>query len=409
MAFTLETNDGQQARAFQFDGAQVTIGRDRSSDFTLDHPTVSRQHAIVQWDGAAYKLVILSRGGLTAIDGQQVAGEVQLFDGAQLMFGQLQFIFRSAHAGNRPAMSQAGAVFGDEAGIAPASIAGMHMSNSGIYQAQGQMPSSGATMQVAVMKRPGSTAFPTLAEHEKLAKQRVDSSDGLVSWDEIAADADNAVEKKDALTNFMEMQKAQEAADAQRRGVSPTMMIVFILVVGGTGLVLFYGGPKIAVGGGSVEEVVDPIELTEPVITWRKGDREVDCAGAGPCRQAAIEAFEVGNVMLERREADIVNLWESFKHFDRAEELLAKAAIDKPPQEMRALETRKAEVSEAMKSFFVMQRANFLARQDRKDYKGMKEALTIIQAYNPDDRLNHHRWAEREILAMKVEGVLPED
>ncbi len=411
--FTLQTADGAQGRAFEFSTPHVSIGRDRGADFTLDHPTVSRQHAVVAWDGQAYKLVVLSRGGLTAIDGQQVGGEVPLYDGCQLMFGQLAFVFRSQFAPPRPAGQsypnpQTGVqqpVYGAPGPQFPAaSTAGMHASASGIYQAPGQMPSPDATVDFQTAARI-TGGFPSMAEHEKLAKsQSKASADGLVSWEEIAANADALPAQKDSLTDFHEMQKAQAVADAQNRGTNPMVVMGGIVAVGLVFLLFVYGGDTI-VKIGQEPEVVEAVDLLEPMIAWRKSD--VDCIGVAQCREQAIGAFNIGKVMLERQEADIINLNDGFMQLERATELLAKENIDPPPTEMKGVKTMKAEAAAAMRSRFLRERANYFAQEDYKDYKKMATILNRLKAYFPDERLNYHLWALKQITAMKNDNVYP--
>ena len=407
MAFTLETAQSGQARAFQFDSTHVSIGRDRGADFTLDHPTVSRQHAVVMFDHRGYVLVVLSRGGLTAIDGQQVGGEVPLFNGCELMFGQLAFVFRSQQAPERPAQNpyghgQAGA---QQPVYHAASVSGMHASTSGLYQAAGQAPSGGQTHSFPQMQRSQSGQFPSMAEHEKLAQSRASaSSDGLVSWEEIAANADAAPEKRDALTDFMQMQKQQEIADQEKRGLNPMLMIGLVLALGFVGLVFFYGDPASIIAP-TTEEVSSPIDSLDPVLLWRKGD--VDCIGAAQCRDAAINAFQVGKLMIERSESDIINLFEGYANLDKAEKLLEKAAIDPAPEEMGGMSALKIRAADAMRARFLRERANYYAQEDYRDFKKMAKSLERIHAYFPDDRLNYHLWAQREINKMKEDNVYP--
>lgn len=97
-SFQLEYAGDNQSQTFDFEGDSITIGRDKSSDFVLDHPTVSRQHAVIVNQGEGFELVVLSRGGLTAVDGEPIEANVPLYDGATLYFGKLKFRFRSPHA-----------------------------------------------------------------------------------------------------------------------------------------------------------------------------------------------------------------------------------------------------------------------------------------------------------------------
>ena len=110
--FRLEYSKEGETREFPFEKDAVTIGRDQSADFVLDHPTVSRQHAVIRREAPGQlKLVVLSRGGLTAVDGEQIDSEIELHDGSKINFGKLVFTFRSQEAPRKPAShgSQAGA------------------------------------------------------------------------------------------------------------------------------------------------------------------------------------------------------------------------------------------------------------------------------------------------------------
>ncbi|TXD36005.1 FHA domain-containing protein, partial [Lujinxingia vulgaris] len=109
-SFWLEFDHNGQTQNASFNSQSVTIGRDRGSDFILDHPTVSRQHAlIVEEGGGNYRLVVLSRGGLTAVDGQPVSGEVSLWDGAMLTLGKHSVRFRAPDATARAPQAPAAA------------------------------------------------------------------------------------------------------------------------------------------------------------------------------------------------------------------------------------------------------------------------------------------------------------
>lgn len=408
-SFTLETATGGQARQFQFDAPNVSIGRDRSADFTLDHPTVSRQHAVVAWDGNAFKLVILSRGGLTAIDGQQVGGEVPLYNGSQLMFGQLAFVFRSEAAPPKPAGAYQGGQAGAQSPVygqgqyPVASVTGMHATNTGMYQAAGQGPSPDSTADFRSL----SGQFPSLAEHEQLAKQPapMPNSDGLMSWEQIAATADQVPEAKDALTDFHAMQKAQQAADAERKGMGPGAMIVLLLAIG-IGVVVYMNLPDdIKPGGPKGKDGIDPIDDPNPIITMRGPD--TDCIGPAQCKQAALDAYSVGVENLEAVEADIINLYEGYKRMELAEAFVEKAKLAEAPAEMRNVGDVKVRAAEAMRDRFLKLRARYMAHEDRKEFEKMADTLDEILAYYPDDRLNYHRWAKREILKMKEDNNYP--
>lgn len=63
-SFWLEYEQNGNLQTFPFEDGNVTIGREQTCDFVLDHPTVSRQHALIVDDGSGqFRLVVLSQGG----------------------------------------------------------------------------------------------------------------------------------------------------------------------------------------------------------------------------------------------------------------------------------------------------------------------------------------------------------
>lgn len=52
-------------------GTTVHIGRDRSMDVTLEHPVVSREHALLRWEDGWYLVDSGSKNGLF-VDGRRV-------------------------------------------------------------------------------------------------------------------------------------------------------------------------------------------------------------------------------------------------------------------------------------------------------------------------------------------------
>ncbi|MDX1746882.1 MAG: FHA domain-containing protein, partial [Halobacteriales archaeon] len=93
--FWLEVETDGHRQRFDFDQQTVSVGRDQASDFHLDHPTVSRRHALFVESGGEYQLVVLSKNGLTAVDGSRVSGTVDLRPGQTLQFGEIQLAFRT--------------------------------------------------------------------------------------------------------------------------------------------------------------------------------------------------------------------------------------------------------------------------------------------------------------------------
>ena len=79
--FWLEVESDGHRNRFDFEKPTVSIGRDPTSDFHLDHPTISRQHALFVTNQGTVQLVVLSRNGLTAVDGNRVQGTLDLRPG----------------------------------------------------------------------------------------------------------------------------------------------------------------------------------------------------------------------------------------------------------------------------------------------------------------------------------------
>nr|MBA2661203.1 FHA domain-containing protein [Lujinxingiaceae bacterium] len=137
-SFWLEYEQNGNLQKFPFDAQSISIGRDKGSDFVLDHPTISRQHALIMNDGqGSFRLVALSRGGLTALEGTPVQSEIALYDGAVLHLGKLWFRFRSEYAPRRPAAPQGGYNMGG-------TPAGSH-SSGGFAGGSAPAPSFGGT------------------------------------------------------------------------------------------------------------------------------------------------------------------------------------------------------------------------------------------------------------------------
>lgn len=78
-----------------------TIGRHASNDIHLEDNEVSRQHALLQWQGVqgenspgAFLLVDLGSSNGTSVNGQRISKPVRLKDGDALEFGGVRIEFR---------------------------------------------------------------------------------------------------------------------------------------------------------------------------------------------------------------------------------------------------------------------------------------------------------------------------
>lgn len=349
-SFSLQFQQDGQASEFKFDQPAVSIGRDKTSGFVLDHPTVSRQHAQIVNRNGAYRLLVLSRNGFTAIDGVQVSGDQPIYDGSEIHLGQLKFTFRSDDA-------------------AP-------------------LPDEAATTQAI----PIVTSAPV-----------VDDNDDLVSWEEIAKQADELEDEplRKSATDFERMERAQRKAVEASQGNNPIRLAIAGILI--AGLLVWILMPQNKLLGGGIEEEDDP--LSGPVIDWPKNS--IECVGAADCEAKALNAYKVGKITYERKNSDIVNLYESYRQLDKAEKLLAKGGVSPLPAQMGDLPELKTPIEEEMAVLFQQHRVRFRDLKARKMYKEMARTLNEIAAYFPDSNCKYKQWANREELEMKNAGTYP--
>jgi hypothetical protein len=75
---------------------ELTVGRQPDMDLLLDHPSVSKRHAMLRWDGASGRCTIADLGstnGTFLNASTRVRREVTLKNGDILSFGELQYWF----------------------------------------------------------------------------------------------------------------------------------------------------------------------------------------------------------------------------------------------------------------------------------------------------------------------------
>lgn len=436
-SFWLEyVKDGEQ-RQFSFDASTVSIGRDKASDFVLDHPTVSRQHARIVFGQRGPQLVVLSRGGLTAIDGTQVSGEVELFDGSEIHFGQLAFTFRSNQAPRRPQNGADGWSQSQQMGAAPTASANWQQpaSPSASWNPAGSQPQVQQPAQQQALGQPmGSQQFGSqqpAAPQPSPRSSGIDWGDGeaaasgaqswspggwdtagagaaesepdLVSWDDIANSADDEESyAQQGITDFEKMQQARARLEKQSKGTNP-------ILVGGAGLLIVGLIVWIMFGGkgpeGTTTQVTEKDFNERPVITYVQGD--IDCVGRAACEKAAIDSYRVGVKTWEQRDADIVNMYESYRLLDMASKFLEKGEVTPLPAELGDLEARKDEIKQIMDAKFQGYRVTFHDHKKTKRYRQMADTLTRINAYFPDKRSKYNEWASQRELEMKNQGVFP--
>ena len=380
MSFWLEYSENGQVREFPFNKPTVSVGRDKAADFVLDHPTVSRQHAMIQQTPHGFKLVVLSRGGLTAVNGQQVAGEIEVFDGQQIYFGQLAFTFRSNMA--QPAVAQC-----PVAHAPPASAPASGFASTQWDSAASSVPQAQAPAPAPAPAKP-KESFPN------------PDTGGIRSWDELAQETPDEEDIGGmAATDFQRLQAASKKAAKNSEGSNPVVIVVGVLGIAALLAFYFYPTPQatVNVGPQTAEEI--------PVIFYKPGDNS--CTVPAECKQQALQAYRYGVEVYEKRTVDLGNLYESYKQFDRARMLLSNGEIETPPAELADLESRLETVEKELQREFTSRKLKFINFGKYKMYKEMSDTLNEIYAYFPDKRARDHQWARDREREMRDQGTYP--
>jgi DNA-binding CsgD family transcriptional regulator len=79
------------------DAERVTLGRSSTNDVFVDHPTVSRMHAVIDKLGGGWSVRDLSSTNGTFVNGERVWTERPLREGDELRLGDVRVAFRTAH------------------------------------------------------------------------------------------------------------------------------------------------------------------------------------------------------------------------------------------------------------------------------------------------------------------------
>ena len=359
-SFCIEFEYGGQKQQTNFESESITLGRDRSSDFILDHPTVSRQHAlIVHGGGGNFKLVVLSRGGLTAVDREPVSeAEVSLYDGSEITLGQYTVRFRSHMAPPKPG------------GIG----------DSGNFGSIGNSPGGGSAPK----------------PEKKEEKKEEEPEKMIMSWDEIAAGPEKDEDgEEEAATDF---QRIQSATKKKKQESNPAIIIV---ALAGAGVLLFFalsgGGGG---GGGSVTEQV-PFEEQEPVVV------SVSCLDASACRQEANQHYQRAVNLIEQRAIERGNLFEGYHRLLKARAFLDEAGVDELPSEMDRWHELHDLAREDLDRRFQELRVRYHQAAQRDNHREMANVLNEMQGFFPERSARENRWARERETEMKGRGIYP--
>lgn len=381
-SFWLEFQQGGQLQKASFESDSISLGRDRSSDFVLDHPTVSRQHALIVHEGQGrFELVVLSRGGLTAVEGEPVqSSQVELYDGTEVTLGKYTVRFRSRQAASKPARSPAMA--DGSAGMGQQGGGGFGGDSS---MGGGQQPGlDGGGEQPAPEDEGGDQA-------------------GIMSWDEIAAspeaqDGGDEAAKEAEPTDFERLQRAKKEDDKS----NPAVLIGGAILAAVFLAVAFFGGSS--GDSDTVQEEAVPFHEQTPV------EVSVDCVDPTTCKREAEQNYERALDLLEEQAVETQNLFEGYHRLLLVEAYLEEAGEDKIPDEMDEWQEKHDTARQELDANFRDLRMRYhQAKQRPGSGQEMADVLAEIEAYFPERTARENRWARDRESEMKSEGIYPRD
>jgi hypothetical protein len=94
----------------------LLIGRDVANDIVIDHPTVSRRHAVLQQIGDGFFIMDLDSRNGTRVNGRSARERRALEAGDKVRIGQVRAVFAVADAARTPSLDH-GAAAGEQGGI----------------------------------------------------------------------------------------------------------------------------------------------------------------------------------------------------------------------------------------------------------------------------------------------------
>ena len=386
--FWLEFEQGGRVEQVSFDTSSVAIGRGRECDFVLDHPTVSRQHArIVHRGRESFALVILSEGGLTAIDARPARqSEVKLYDGTRITLGKHTVTFRSTMAPRKPAGAGVEAAGGGDLHGAHTTASAPDYNDTGFGGGVG-MRTTGKTS--GSDKASGTDEFGVEKDNAR------DKGKSIMSWDEIAASSDeNDDVEPGPGANSRRLQRGGDQDEESNPiivfgalGVA-VVMLVFAVFAGG-------GGSEEGSDSGSSFDDMPPIEVS------------VSCLDEVDCRDRAREAYEQGLDLLERRSVERSNLFRGYEQLVKAESYLTEGGVDEIPSDLEQWQEKHDEARESLDKQFAEYRMRFHQAQTRQRYTDMAEVLEEVESFFPEREARENWWARQHERRMKSEGTYP--
>lgn len=390
----LELNGQIQSRTYTT--PSVTIGRDAASDLYLEHPTVSRQHALIAEHPNGYSLVVLSANGLTGVNGTKVEKTVELQDGMRLQFGDFLATFHTTH------------------GVSPSTIPYSPVASNGMLQDGPTQPgvSSGPVPVViggGVLHNAPTAAIPALGAgfpspspaqvggpmHVTGPISNAHTSHGIVSWDEIAKQATHDDPNQKVESNFERI----KAANAKNKagGIPPIVYVLIVVAIGG---VLAF--PMFA-GGNADDEGPTETQTLEEVLYL---PTDFDCLKPDGCLKEADEKYRIGIENLKKKQADVGNVFRGYMNLDMADKFVKESGKERP-KEMADLDAKRKEALDELKGIEQNYQVQFHRSFQRRNYEDMYAAIQAMRARFPDKRSRVYRDADDKEMMMKENAILP--
>jgi len=99
MPSLIVTSGALAGQVFSFNDMAV-IGRGQFSEVRLNHPTVSRRHALIRATGGGFELADQDSANGTRHRGERITQPVPIADGDEIEFGEIKALFRAEAAEN---------------------------------------------------------------------------------------------------------------------------------------------------------------------------------------------------------------------------------------------------------------------------------------------------------------------
>lgn len=398
-SFRLEFEHQGQLQEVSFDSDSITLGRDRSSDFVLDHPTVSRQHAlIVNEGGGDFRLVVLSRGGLTAIDGQPVeASEVKLYDGMMITLGKYSVRFRSEYA---PKKAAGGSTAGAGAGGAAAAMTSAGGAASASAPGPAGSPAGPAGSPAGSAGSPAGPAGSSEPPGSQKPEQKDDGGAGIQSWDEIAAssEADEESSDQEGASGVAAFRQAREEDEEEE--TNPVIVVGGLLGAVFLLMVAVFGG---ASSGEDESQAAGPQEEVEAVPV----EVSVNCHDETSCRSAAESHYERGIDLLKRPKLES-NLFDGYVELLTAKAALEEGGIEEIPEHMADLVEERDEAREELDGEFQTLEWRYDDAEREGNIWRMVETIEQVKDTFPDPTAQEYQWAEEKERQLRRQGEYPD-